>query len=439
MFKINIEYLKEFIGEHEINQYQPMIDQIVKDTENKNNPGSDFLGWIDLPTNINQNELSRIKKASLKIQQDSAVLIVIGIGGSYLGAKAVIDFLKHQFYAKLEKNIPEIYFVGNDISSRHIKEIEDVIKNRDFSINVISKSGTTTEPAIAFRYFKKILEKKYHEQANSRIYATTDATKGALKAQADAKNWESFVVPDDVGGRFSVLTAVGLLAIATSGINIDELLKGAKLAQNELITTDLNQNNAYLYAVIRNILLKKGKDIEMLVAYEPSLRYFTEWWKQLFAESEGKDNKGIFPTSAIFSTDLHSLGQMIQSGKRNIFETAIIIKNNQQDLKIELENEDTDQLNYLATKTLNEVNQKAFEATTLAHVSGKVPTIVFEMLDDTPQSMGYMLYFFEKTILMSGYLLGVNPFDQPGVEEYKKNMFALLGKAGYEELADKLK
>lgn len=408
---------------------------------NKKGAGNDFLGWIDLPTNYDKIEFDRIKKASEKIKNDSEVLIVIGIGGSYLGARAAIDFLSHSFYnnqKKEDRKGPEVYFAGQNISGKYIKELLEIIGDRDYSVNIISKSGTTTEPAIAFRIFKKHLEEKYGvDEARKRIYATTDSQKGALKKLATDEGYETFVVPDNVGGRFSVLTAVGLLPIATAGINIDELMEGARAAQEDY-KAPYSENDCLKYATIRNILNRKGKDIEMLINYEPRLHFIGEWWKQLFGESEGKDGKGLFPTAADFSTDLHSMGQYIQDGKRNLIETLINIETPEMDLFIEEDELDLDGLNYLAGKGMDFVNKKAAEGTLLAHVDGGVPNLVVNLPEATPYHLGYMFYFFEKACGISGYILGVNPFDQPGVEAYKKNMFALLGKAGFEEQAAEL-
>ncbi len=429
--KLNLEYLNGFISKQEINNYSEVVklnhELIVK----KKGQGNDFLGWVNLPTDYDKEELKEIKEASDKINKDSDILIVIGIGGSYLGAKAVMNALNHSFYNEISTTKTKIYFVGQNMSSTYIRDLEELVKERDFSINVISKSGTTTEPAIAFRHFKKILFEKYGDEANQRIYATTDKNKGALKEQAIANNWKSFVVPDDVGGRFSVLTAVGLLPIAVSGISIDELLKGAQKGQEIYLTSDLEKNDAYKYAVIRNILLNKDKNIEILVSYEERMALFNEWFKQLFGESEGKDNKGIYPSSAIFSTDLHSLGQYIQEGKRNLFETVININNSKKDLTIKEEEKDLDGLNYLSGKKVSYVNKKAFEATAMAHVEGGVPNIVLDIEELTAFELGQLIYFFEISCAMSGYLLGVNPFDQPGVEAYKNKMFKLLEKPGY--------
>ena len=395
--------------------------------------GSDFLGWLDLPVNYDKDEFRRIKESAEKIKKDSEVLVVLGIGGSYLGARAVIEFIKSNNYNLLKKDTPDIYFGGNTISSSAVAELMQLIDGRDFSINVISKSGTTTEPAIAFRIFKEILEKKYgKEEAAKRIYVTTDRQKGALKALADAEEYETFVVPDDVGGRYSVLTAVGLLPIAVAGIDIDALMQGAADAREAYASDDLDNNDCYRYAAVRNMLYRDGKAIEMLAAYEPSMTLWCEWFKQLFGESEGKDGKGLFPASAIFSTDLHSLGQYIQQGERCLFETVLWVKDPKTDVEIGFEEANGDGLNFVAGKTVHYVNRKAFEGTVLAHTDGDVPNIILELDKQDEYNLGYMIYFFEKACGLSGYLLGVNPFDQPGVESYKKNMFALLGKPGYE-------
>lgn len=426
---INKSFLKNDIVD-EIDKYQEEVTKINEGIEKKNGKGNEFLGWTTLPTDYDKIEFARIKEAANKIQKESEVLLIIGIGGSYLGAKAIIDLLNETFYNQTanSKGLVEIYFVGQNMSSDYMKDLENLIKNKDFSINVISKSGTTTEPAIAFRHFKNILFQKYGNNANSRIYATTDGNSGALKEQATSNGWESFIVPDSVGGRFSVLTAVGLLPICTSGINIDDLMDGARIGLEKYSSPDLRQNAAYEYAVLRNILLKSGKNTEILVGYEPKLQYFNEWWKQLFGESEGKENKGIFPASAIFSTDLHSLGQYIQEGQRNLFETVINFKNFGHELTIKEEENDLDGLNYLANKKISYVNEKAFEATAKAHSEGGVPNIVLEIDQLNTKNIGELIYFFEKSCAMSGYLLGINPFDQPGVEAYKNKMFELLEK-----------
>ena len=408
-------------------------------------PGNDFLGWLELPTFEETEELQRIRRAAERIRADSDVFVVVGIGGSYLGARAAIEFCKGQMYNGVrEKGIPEIYFVGNNISSSYINDVVKIIGDRDFSVNIISKSGTTTEPAIAFRVFKKMLEEKYGaEGAKGRIYATTDKARGALKNLANVEGYESFVVPDDVGGRFSVLTAVGLLPIAAAGIDIAAMMKGAADARECCKEGTLDTNPAYKYAALRNILYRKGKNIEILVNYEPALMMTGEWFKQLFAESEGKDNKGIFPTAANFSTDLHSIGQFIQDGTRSLFETVVWGKNPRSELVIEAADEDIDGLNYLAGKSVQFVDSKAYQGTLLAHMDGGTPNIIIEIDEADAYHFGYLVYFFEKACGLSGYLLGVNPFNQPGVEAYKKNMFALLGKPGYEarraELEERMK
>ena len=441
MEKLVFDYSKalEFFSEAELEMMKEQVAVAEKFLNEKNGAGNDYLGWIELPTNYDKDEFERIKKAAEKIKNDSDVLVVIGIGGSYLGARAAIDFLSHTFYNSLTKEqrkAPEIYYVGNNISSTYLKHLLDVLEGKDYSINVISKSGTTTEPAIAFRVLKKHIEAKYGKDvAKERIYATTDKARGALKKLADEEGYETFVIPDDVGGRFSVLTPVGLLPIACSGVNIDELMAGARAAQNDY-TAPYAENDCYKYAAIRNILNRKGKEIEMLINYEPRLHYLGEWWKQLFGESEGKDKKGLFPAAADFSTDLHSMGQYIQDGRRVMFETAVLIGEPEADVIIEEEVADLDGLNYLAGKGMDFVNKKAAQGTLLAHVDGGVPNLTVTIPSATPFNLGYLFYFFEKACGISGYLLGVNPFNQPGVESYKANMFALLGKKGYEKEAE---
>ena len=429
--KVNRKYLGNFINSHEPDYLRPFVEVAHNMLHNKKGPGNDYLGWVDLPLNYDKEEYERIKAAAAKIQKNSDVLLVIGIGGSYLGARAAIEFIKSPLYNNMKKDTPEIYFVGNNISSTYLAEIMSIIEGRDFSVNVISKSGTTTEPAIAFRIFKKLVEEKYgKEEAKNHIYVTTDKAKGTLKALATETGYETFVVPDDVGGRFSVLTAVGLLPIAVAGIDLDAVMKGAADARLDTLVID---NECYTYAIDRTLMLRKGKDIEMLITYEPSGVYFAEWWKQLYGESEGKDNKGLFPASATFSTDLHSLGQYVQEGNRNLFET--VLKCNEVKSKITLEEEpgDIDGLNFLAGKTVQYVNDCAFLGTVLAHTDGGVPNIILEFDAYDAYNFGYLVYFFEKACAISGYLLGVNPFNQPGVEAYKKNMYALLGKPGFEE------
>ena len=424
-----------FVEQREIDNMAAMMATVNEMLVSRKGAGNDFLGWLDLPVNYDKEEFARVQKAAKKIQGDSDVLVVIGIGGSYLGARAAIEFCKGQMYNGIrEEGIPEVYFVGSNISSSYLNDVVKIIGNRDFSVNIISKSGTTTEPAIAFRIFKKLLEEKYgKEGAKGRIYATTDKARGALKALATAEGYESFVVPDDVGGRFSVLTAVGLLPIAAAGIDIEAMMKGAQVAREACMTTGMDTNPAYLYAALRNILYRKGKNTEILVNYEPALTMMGEWFKQLYGESEGKDQKGIFPTSANFSTDLHSIGQFIQDGTRNLFETVLWVNEPRTEAYIEEAAEDIDGLNYLAGKSVQFVNSKAYQGTLMAHMDGGTPNILIELDAADAWHFGYLVYFFEKACGLSGYLLGVNPFDQPGVEAYKKNMFALLGKPGYEE------
>ncbi|HLR09508.1 MAG TPA: glucose-6-phosphate isomerase [Bacillota bacterium] len=439
MTHISFSYEKAdaFFDDREINKLEPFVKTAHDMLHSKTGSGNDFLGWVDLPENYDKAEFSRIQKAAAKIRQDSDVLLVIGIGGSYLGARATIEALSHSFQnllADKKRQAPQILFVGNHMSSTYIQDLFDVLENKDVSINVISKSGTTTEPAIAFRIFKTYLEEKYgQDEAKTRIYATTDKRKGALKTVADEAGYETFVIPDDVGGRYSVLTAVGLLPIAVAGIDIESIMKGAKQAMSDLAEPSLAKNPAYQYAAARNILYNKGKTIEMLINYEPHLQYFSEWWKQLFGESEGKDQKGIFPSSANFSTDLHSLGQYIQEGRRDLFETVLHVQTPRKDITFKAANNNADGLNYLAGKTIHEINDKAFQGTLIAHTDGGVPNLVVDIPSLDAYTFGYLIYFFEKACAISGYLLGVNPFDQPGVEAYKKNMFALLGKPGFEE------
>lgn len=438
----NYQFAKNFFNENELKQIKPYVELANEVLTSKSGAGSDFLGWVDLPENYDKDEFARIKKAAEKIKNDSEVLIVIGIGGSYLGAKAAIEFLSHSFYNNLPKDkrkTPEIYFAGTNMSGVYLQHLIEVVGDRDFSVNVISKSGTTTEPAIAFRVFKKMLEEKYgKEEAAKRIYATTDKEKGALKTLAAAEGYETFVVPDNVGGRFSVLTAVGLLPIAVAGINIDDLMAGAKDAMNDFANKNMDENQALQYAAVRNILHRKGKDLELMVNYEPRVHYLAEWWKQLFGESEGKDGKGLYPTSADFSADLHSLGQYIQEGQRLFFETVVSIGKPEVEFVIESDKDNLDGLNFIAGKTLDYVNKKATDGVILAHIDGNVPNLGVNIPEATPYHLGYTFYFFEKACGVSGYLLGVNPFDQPGVEAYKKNMFALLGKPGYEEAGKEL-
>ncbi|EJY6943610.1 glucose-6-phosphate isomerase [Staphylococcus pseudintermedius] len=434
MTHIQLDYQKalKFFGQHELDQQQDAVKAIHRTIHEGTGAGSDFLGWVDLPVNYDKEEFSRIKEAAKQVQSHSDVLVVIGIGGSYLGARSAIEMLTPAF--KKDSEYPEIIFAGNHLSSSYLQSLIDYLADKDYSVNVISKSGTTTEPAVAFRIFKKLLEEKYgKEEAVKRIFATTDQAKGALKQLATNEGYETFVVPDDVGGRFSVLTAVGLLPIAVAGIDIDAMMGGAAKAREELSSDDLSSNIAYQYASIRNILYNKGYTTEMLINYEPSLQYFNEWWKQLFGESEGKDLKGIYPSSANFTTDLHSLGQYVQEGRRFLIETVLKVENPEHDIIIEEDADDLDGLNYLAGKTVDEVNTKAFEGTLLAHTDGGVPNMVVKLPRLDAETYGYVVYFFELAVAMSGYQLGVNPFNQPGVEAYKQNMFALLGKPGFED------
>ena len=444
MKKVAFDYAKaaSFISEEEIGYMSRLAADAKERLVGKTGAGSDFLGWIDLPVAYDKEEFARIKQAAEKIKSDSEVLVVIGIGGSYLGSRAAIEFLRHSFYNSVSKELrktPEIYFAGNSISSTYLKHLIQVIGDRDFSVNVISKSGTTTEPAIAFRIFKELLEKKYgREGAAKRIYATTDKARGALKGLADAEGYESFVVPDDVGGRFSVLTAVGLLPIAVSGADIDRLMEGAAEGRRLALEQDFADNDAVKYAAIRNILLRKGKTVEVLANYEPSLHYVSEWWKQLYGESEGKDQKGIFPASVDLTTDLHSMGQFIQDGSRIMFETVLSVEESREEILLKEEPVDLDGLNYLAGKSLDFVNKNAMNGTVLAHTDGNVPNLIVNIPKQNEFYLGELFYFFEFACGISGYLLGVNPFNQPGVESYKKNMFALLGKPGFEKEREEL-
>lgn len=435
MAEIKLNLKNTGITMKSIMEYKEQVENIHKDLHRRANNENDFVGWIELPTNYDKKEFARIKKAAKKIKKESDILVVIGIGGSYLGARAVIEALTNSFSYMLSgkrRKYPQILYVGNNLSPNYINELIEAIGDKDFSVNVISKSGTTTEPAIAFRIFREILENKYGiEEARSRIYATTDRQKGALKTLAENEGYEQFVVPDNVGGRYSVLTAVGLLPIAAAGIDIDLLMEGAKIAQERYNDPNLKYNECYQYAVSRNILYKLYKNIEILVNYEPKMHYFTEWWKQLFGESEGKEQKGIFPAGVDFTTDLHSMGQYIQDGRRNLFETVISIQNSASDITINPDEDNLDGLNYLAGKGLEYVNKKAMEGTIKAHVSGDVPNILVTMEQLDEKNLGELIYFFEKACAVSGNLLGVNPFNQPGVEEYKKNMFKLLKKPGY--------
>ena len=444
MSKVTFDYSKatSFISNEEVESMKKIAEDAKKVLVDKTGAGNDFLGWIDLPVNYDKEEFDRIKKAAKKIQEDSEVLIVIGIGGSYLGARAAIDFLRHGFYNNVSKEIrktPEIYYAGNSISPAYLQGLIDVVGDRDFSVNIISKSGTTTEPAIAFRIFKEMLEKKYgKEEAAKRIYATTDKSKGALKGLATAEGYESFVVPDDVGGRFSVLTAVGLLPIAVSGADIDKLMEGAASGREKALNNAFEENDAMKYAAIRNILLRKGKSVEITANYEPSLHYFGEWWKQLYGESEGKEQKGIFPAAVDLTTDLHSMGQFIQDGSRIMFETVIKIEETDAKIIIDKDPEDLDGLNYLAGKDMDFVNKSAMNGTILAHTDGNVPNLLVSVPKQNEFYLGELFYMYEFACGVSGYILGVNPFNQPGVESYKKNMFALLGKPGYEDMTAEL-
>ena len=442
--EVTFDYSKTagFISAEEVKNIKAGVECAKEVLTSRTGAGNDFLGWIDLPVDYDKDEFARIKKAAAKIQSDSDVLLVIGIGGSYLGARAAIEFLTHSFYNVLDKGTrktPQIFFVGNSISSKYIKDLQDVVRDKDFSINIISKSGTTTEPAIAFRVFKEMLIEKYgKEEANKRIYATTDKAKGALKNLANQEGYESFVVPDDVGGRFSVLTAVGLLPIAVSGADIDKLMEGAASGRKKALETPYEENPALLYASIRNILLRKGKHVEIVANYEPSLHYVSEWWKQLFGESEGKDQKGIFPAAVDLTTDLHSMGQFIQDGARIMFETVINVEESPEEVVLKEEEIDTDGMNYLAGKNVDFVNKSAMNGTILAHTDGQVPNLKVNVPEQNEFYLGELFYFFEFACGISGYLLGVNPFNQPGVESYKRNMFALLGKPGYEKEREEL-
>ncbi len=442
--RVSFDYsaAKKFISNDEMKMMETIAEGAKKQLLSKSGAGNDFLGWIDLPVEYDKDEFTRIQAAAKKIQSDSDVLLVIGIGGSYLGARAAIEFLRHSFYNSVSKEIrktPEIYYVGNNISSTYISHLIETIGDRDFSVNIISKSGTTTEPAIAFRVFKKLLTEKYgKEEAAKRIYATTDKEKGALKNLATEEGYESFVVPDDVGGRFSVLTAVGLLPIAVSGADITKLMEGAASMRERCLNNSYEENDAVLYAAVRNILLRKGKNIEILANYEPALHYVNEWWKQLYGESEGKDQKGIFPAAVDLTTDLHSMGQFIQDGQRTMFETVVNLEKSTCEIVLEEEEVDLDGLNYLAGKTVDFVNKSAMKGTLLAHTDGDVPNLIVNLPEQTEFYLGELFYFFEFACGVSGYILGVNPFDQPGVESYKKNMFALLGKPGFEAQREEL-
>jgi len=433
MSNIKVDFSYTGIPISEVLKYSERVNEIHKEFQSNKDNEKEFLGWLDLPTNYDKEEFERIKKAAERIQKDSEILVVIGIGGSYLGARAVIESLTHSFYNLEKRKTPRVLFAGNNMSPRYILDLIDLIGDKDFSVNVISKSGTTTEPAIAFRVFREILENKYGiEEAKKRIYVTTDKAKGALKTLATEEEYETFVIPDNVGGRYSVLTAVGLLPIAVAGINIDKLMAGARFAKEKYSDSNVKYNECYQYAVVRNILYSQNKDIEILANYEPKLHYLTEWWKQLYGESEGKELKGIFPAGVDLSTDLHSMGQYIQEGRRNLFETVLNIVNTDQDINIKPDEDNLDGLNYLTDKTLDFINKKAMEGTVQAHVDGNVPNIVINIENLNEEAVGELIYFFELACAMSGRILGVNPFNQPGVEKYKTNMFKLLGKPGYE-------
>ena len=435
MDKIRFDYSNSFIEGYEMEYMEPLIGISHNLLHEHKGPGSDFTGWIDLPKDYDKEEFMRIRKAAEKIRENSQVFIIIGIGGSYLGARACIEALNHSFYNSLpddKRTGPKIYYVGNNMSSSYISDLFDVLEGKDVSLNVISKSGTTTEPALAFRLFKAYMEDKYgKEKSRDRIYVTTDKSKGALRELAEREGYTTFVIPDNIGGRYSIFTAVGLLPIAVSGIDIEKVMTGAFEGREEYLSDNLKDNICYQYAATRNILYNKGKEIEILVNYEPYLYHLMEWWKQLYGESEGKDGKGIYPASANFTTDLHSLGQLIQDGKRNIFETTIHIERPKRDITIEKDNDNLDGLNFLSGKSIDFVNKKAFEGTLIAHTKGEVPNLVISLPEMNEYYFGKLIYFFEKSCAISGYVLGVNPFDQPGVEEYKKNMFRLLGKPGY--------
>lgn len=430
--KLNTQYLEGFVGKDELAAIAPQVELAAKILHEKTGAGNDFLGWVDLPVQYDKEEFARIQAAAKRIQETADVLIVIGIGGSYLGARAAIELLRSPLYNNLNKNTPDIYYVGNSISPTWLNEVLSICEGKDIAVNVISKSGTTTEPALAFRIFKKLVEDKYgKEGAKSRIFCTTDKARGTLKNLADAEGYESFVIPDDVGGRFSVLTAVGLLPIAAAGCDIQAIMDGAAKAREDY-SKPFAENDCYQYAALRNILYRKGRSTELMVSYDPSFAMMNEWYKQLFGESEGKDGKGLFPASVIFSTDLHSMGQFIQDGTKLLFETVVDIQKPAQDLYLEQDAENLDGLNFLTGQNMSVVNRKAMEGTILAHTEGGVPNIVLELKDTSEFSFGYLVYFFELACAVSGYVLGVNPFNQPGVESYKRNMFALLGKPGYE-------
>ena len=428
------KFVSPFVSDKELEAIKPEVEAADKALRSGTGAGAEMLGWLSLPEKYDRTEYDRIKKAAEKIRKSCDIFVVIGIGGSYLGSRAVIEFLRSPRHNRLVKDAPEIFFSGCNISSSDLSELLELCEGRDVCINVISKSGTTTEPAVAFRIFRSLLEKKYgKKEAAERIFVTTDRARGTLKAFADREGYETFVVPDDVGGRYSVLSAVGLLPIAVSGIDLDELMGGAADAMRELTSTDLEKNPAYKYAALRNILYRKGKKLEILVGYEPYMLMFNEWWKQLFGESEGKDGKGLYPASVVFSTDLHSLGQFIQDGSNILFETVVHIAKAQKDFFLKNDATNGDGLNFLSNQNMSVVNQKAYEGTIIAHTEGVTPNMVLEMPEVNESELGYLIYFFEKACAVSGYLLGVNPFNQPGVESYKKNMFALLGKPGYED------
>ena len=431
--KFNYSFAKDFVRENDLKGLESQVAAAHKIINDKSGLGNDFLGWVNLPTDYDKEEFARIKAAANRIKEDTDILIVIGIGGSYLGARAAIEFLKGPYYNQLRGDLPEVYFAGNSISGSYLADLIKMCEGKRVSVNIISKSGTTTEPAVAFRVFRKMLEERYGEEgAAKRIYCTTDKARGTLKKLADEKGYECFVIPDDVGGRFSVLTAVGLLPIAVAGADIDALMLGAAKASEDYNDPDMYKNDCYTYAALRNAFYRKGKSIELLVSYEPRFTMMAEWFKQLFGESEGKDNKGLFPASVTFSTDLHSMGQYVQDGARLMFETVVTFGESDSDVVIEKEEDDGDGLNFLAGKTMSFVNSKAFEGTVLAHTDGGVPNFVINVDKADEENLGRLIYFFEKACAVSGYMLGVNPFDQPGVESYKKNMFALLGKPGYE-------
>lgn len=436
--KLNEKHLSKFISADEFEAIAPQIESAHRLLHEKNGPGNAFLGWLDLPKEYDKEEFQRIKKAAEKIRSDSDILVVIGIGGSYLGARAAIEFLYSQNYNSLNCKKTQIYFAGNSISPRYLNELLEICKDKEVSVNVISKSGTTTEPALAFRVFLDFMQKKYGEDAKNRIFCTTDKAKGTLKYLADRNGYETFVIPDNIGGRFSVLTAVGLLPIAVAGADLDKIMEGAAAASDDFANADVLSNPCYRYAAIRNILYSKGKLVELLCSYEPSFAMMNEWFKQLFGESEGKDQKGIYPSSVIYSTDLHSLGQYVQDGSRILFETVVDIKNIGNDLFIKEDASNTDGLNFLANQNMSLVNRRALEGTILAHTKGGVPNIIIELDSMTEFDLGYLIFFFEKACAISGYILAVNPFNQPGVEEYKRNMFALLGKPGYESERESL-